>query len=156
MNHPAQHLNWRTSKGFTLIELMIVIAIIAVLLSLALPAYQDYTVRARVAEGLSVAASARVAVVETCTVDPTTTLNNSSAGYHFSPSKYVQEIRIFNSCSQPWILITTRDTGAATNVRLSLDGYFDQGAGRTVWDCHLVNGEQRHIPATCRDGHGYN
>ncbi|MBT8053088.1 MAG: prepilin-type N-terminal cleavage/methylation domain-containing protein, partial [Gammaproteobacteria bacterium] len=45
----------RVSKGFTLIELMIVIAIVAILLALALPAYQDYTIRAKVTEGLSVA-----------------------------------------------------------------------------------------------------
>ncbi|MEJ2385201.1 MAG: prepilin-type N-terminal cleavage/methylation domain-containing protein, partial [Xanthomonadales bacterium] len=45
----------RVSKGFTLIELMIVIAIIAILLALAIPAYQDYTIRTKVGEGLSVA-----------------------------------------------------------------------------------------------------
>ncbi len=52
-------------KGFTLIELMIVVAIIGILAAIALPAYQDYTVRAKVTEGLQMAASAKLAVAET-------------------------------------------------------------------------------------------
>ncbi|MGE0315628.1 MAG: pilin [Lautropia sp.] len=54
----------RHQKGFTLIELMIVVAIVGILAAIALPQYQDYTVRAKVSEGLALASSAKVAVVE--------------------------------------------------------------------------------------------
>jgi len=60
MNHRYRTFGGAASRGFTLIELMIVIAIIAVLVSLALPTYQDYSIRARVSEGLSVATAAMV------------------------------------------------------------------------------------------------
>ena len=55
----------QTQKGFTLIELMIVVAIIGILAAIALPAYQDYTVRSRVSEGLTLAQAAKTAVAET-------------------------------------------------------------------------------------------
>ena len=54
----------KVQKGFTLIELMIVVAIIGILAAVAIPAYQDYTVRAKVTEGLSLASSAKTAVTE--------------------------------------------------------------------------------------------
>lgn len=141
------------ARGFTLIELMIVMAILAILLSTALPAYQDYTIRARVGEGLSIAASAKIAVGETCQTDPGITPSNRSTGFHFSESNYVSAITISHTCEEPWIVIRTRNTGAATDVVLSLDGYFNAGTGHISWNCHKVRGLDAHIPGDCRDGH---
>ena len=59
-----RRLNKRVQKGFTLIELMIVVAIVGILAAIAIPAYQDYTIRARVTEGLALAAAAKVAVAD--------------------------------------------------------------------------------------------
>ena len=99
----------RVSKGFTLIELMIVIAIVAILLALAIPAYQDYTIRSKVTEGLSVAASAKIAVAETCQSDQDAT----DTGYTFTGSKYVDTVEVnTGSCTAPTIVITTNNTGA--------------------------------------------
>jgi type IV pilus assembly protein PilA len=81
-------------KGFTLIELMIVVAIIGILAAIALPAYQDYTIRAKVSEGLVLAESAKLAVAESFQSNGSAPTTNSSAGYTFVATKYVSDIEI--------------------------------------------------------------
>ena len=148
----------RVSKGFTLIELMIVIAIIAILLALAIPAYQDYTVRAKVGEALSVGAAAKLAVSETCQSDPTLTpdADGANLGYSWEESPYVITVEFGGTCQDtdpPSITLTTQNTGAteaggSADPELLLQGNIANG--RYSWDCTATAGDDRHVPSTCR------
>jgi type IV pilus assembly protein PilA len=81
-------------KGFTLIELMIVVAIIGILAAIAIPAYQDYTIRAKVSEGLNLADAAKVAVGEGFQSNGIPGVATASAQWTFNETKYVSDIKI--------------------------------------------------------------
>ena len=146
----AIHEKQSVAAGFTLIELMIVVAIIAIILTLALPVYTDYTIRAKVGEALSVAASTKTAVGSTCIENPALTgLANAAAGYGFEASTWVEDIVVSGDCSAPVITITTRNTGATIAPQIILTGAVDAGAGRVTWTC-VTTGQPQHVPSTCR------
>ncbi len=86
----------KMQQGFTLIELMIVVAIIGILAAIAIPAYQDYTIRAKVTEGLNLADSAKTAVAESFQSGGATGLTAAATSWNtsFSPTKYVSNISV--------------------------------------------------------------
>ena len=85
----------KLQKGFTLIELMIVVAIIGILAAIAIPAYQDYTIRAQVSEGMNLAAAAKAAVAETF-------LNRGVAGDPYGGRHVGQRDRHRGKYVRPW------------------------------------------------------
>ncbi len=152
VSRPEARHTYTCYQGFTLIELMIVVAIIAIILTLALPVYTNYSIRAKIGEALSVAAAAKTAVSATCMEDPTLTdLDNHAAGYSYVASTWVESIEVSEDCVEPLITITTRDTGAPDPApEITLTGTPDNPGGKFSWTCASPNAPNYLIPSTCR------
>ena len=139
------------NRGFTLIELMIVVAIIAIILTLALPVYTNYTIRAKMGEALGVAASPKTAVTTTCQANRTlASLDNDAAGYSFTTSKYVSLVQVSGPCTNPLITITTQNTGTNPDPVITLTGTYEENTGHFDWTCGSTTAPDYLLPTECR------
>ena len=153
----------RVQQGFTLIELMIVVAIIGILAAVALPAYQDYTVRAKVTEGLSLAASAKTAVSE-----------NAANGSAFASgwtapnaTDAVSSVAISATTGEITITYTTKVAAGTANTLVlaprdganALTAGTPPTSGSVTWNCNSVASSAagakgtllgKYVPAECR------
>ena len=139
----------QVQKGFTLIELMIVVAIIGILAAVALPAYQDYTVRGRVTEGLGIAAAMKQTVSENISNNGGTIPADACVGTN-APGATVNVTSVV--CTPASGLITITMTARAQNVVLTLTPGVGT-AGVTTWACQtpaLAN--YKYVPSECRAG----
>lgn len=144
----------RSNAGFTLIELMIVIAILGILIAIALPAYQDYTVRAKMSEALSLVTKEKLAVAEhyMATQNFANTLEEAGSATINNASTYVDTIHMLTPGT---ICLHLRNTGEA-----SIDSGFHplrlqatvNASDQLEWVCgHGAGSDNRFYPANCRN-----
>jgi len=132
-------------KGFTLIELMIVVAIIGILAAIAIPAYQDYTVRAKVTEGLNMAAAAKTAVAEGFQSNDMAGVSAAGTAWNGAPTttKYVTSVLITvgtGAITVTYSNATAQIAGATMILTPSVGGVqlATSGGGNIDWACESV------------------
>lgn len=146
----------KKQSGFTLIELMIVIAILGILIAIALPAYQDYSIRAKNSECVSLAASPKLAITETFQSNGIWPATFADAGYTASDTRYCNGATVTTAGGEdtPTVFaIASKDTGGDVTFTFTpaVAGAEDASAAGIEWRCTRDSASQpAHVPSECR------
>ena len=136
----------KIQQGFTLIELMIVIAILGILMAIAIPAYQDYTVRTKVSETMTMVAPAKLAVAETYSSTGTLPASSAAAGYSFpGATSFVTSVIIG---ANGVIRVASAVTEAPGNLVMTPTQVGT--SNQLTWSCSASTIDDKYIPAKCR------
>lgn len=137
----------KQSQGFTLIELMIVVAIIGVLAAIAIPAYQDYTVRAKVSELILEASRPKMVIAEFAQVNGA--LTDSGAGLDINTASDFIDGGDVSADGVITVSGTAGALGAGNDVSIVLKPTLGTG-GKVNWECSGISDNEGYLPANCR------
>lgn len=138
------------NRGFTLIELMIVIAIIALLASIAIPAYQDYTARAQVTEGISLSTQAKLAIATFYGNMGVFPSNNLDAGMSAAASisgRHVASVTVGNGNGEISVVFGASASAKISGLALTMQAIDNNGSLR--WQCGGQI-DPKYLPTACR------